>query len=174
MIMENKQLIDLARDQLNRVLGFFPRVDAKISVLLSVAIAMLALLAGKAPIKELQWNSRPALLAVLALALIALSLIFLYQASFPRLVGGHLSLLYFREIAKRQEAAFITEFCEQTEEAFLKDVLAQVWRNSEILKQKYDYIKYSFIVLLCALPPWLIALAMFASLNSDPPTQLLK
>ncbi len=33
--MENKQLTDLARDQLNRVLGFFPRVDAKISVLLS-------------------------------------------------------------------------------------------------------------------------------------------
>ena len=36
--MENKQFIDLARDQLNRVLGFFPRVDAKISVLLSVAV----------------------------------------------------------------------------------------------------------------------------------------
>lgn len=52
--MENKHLIDLARDQLNRVLGFFPRVDAKISVLLSVAIAMLALLASKAPLKELQ------------------------------------------------------------------------------------------------------------------------
>ena len=167
--MENKQLIDLARDQLNRVLGFFPRVDAKISVLLSVAIAMLALLASKAPLKELQWNSRPALVAILALALIALSLLLLYQASFPRLAGGQRSLLYFREIAKRKETAFIAEFSEQSEEAYLKDMLAQVWRNSEILKQKYDYIKYSFIVLLCALPPWLIALAMFASLSSDPP-----
>jgi hypothetical protein len=172
--MENKDLIDLARDQLNRILGFFPRVDAKISVLLSVAIAMLALLAGKAPINELQWNSRPALVAFLSLALIALSLVFLYQASFPRLAGGRRSLLYFREIAKRKESAFIAEFSEQSEEAYLKDMLAQVWRNSEILKQKYDYIKYSFIVLLCALPPWLIALAMFASLNSDPQTQLLK
>jgi hypothetical protein len=172
--MDNKVLIDLAREQLNRVLGFFPRVDAKISVLLGVDIAMLALLAGKAPLKELQWNSTPSLVAFLALALIALSLVFLYQASFPRLGGGRSSLLYFREIAKRKEGAFIDEFSEQTEEAFLKDVLAQVWRNSEILKQKYDYIKYSFIVLLCALPPWLIALAMFASLNSDPPTQLLK
>ena len=74
----------LAKDQLNTVLGFFPRRDAKISVLLSVNIAMLALLAGKAPLKELQWNSTPALVAFLALALIALSLIFLYQASFPR------------------------------------------------------------------------------------------
>lgn len=172
--MENKQLIDLARDQLNRVLGFFPRVDAKISVLLSIAIAMLAILAGKAPIKELQWNSWARLVALLALGLIALSLVFLYQASFPRLTGGRLSLLYFREIAKRKEAAFINEFCDQSEEAYLKDILDQVWRNSEILKQKYDYIKYAFIVLLCALPPWLIALAMFASLNSDPPTQLLK
>jgi hypothetical protein len=172
--MENTQFIDLARDQLNRVLGFFPRVDAKISVLLSVAIAMLALLAGKAPIKELQWNSRPALVALLALALITLSLVFLYQASFPRLAGGPLSLLYFREIARRKENAFIAEFSQQSEESYLNDLLAQVWRNSEILKQKYDYIKYSFIVLLCALPPWLIALALFASLNSDPQTPLLK
>jgi hypothetical protein len=55
--MYNKELIDLAKDQLNRALGFFPRVDAKISVLLSVDIAMLALLASKAPLRELQWNS---------------------------------------------------------------------------------------------------------------------
>jgi hypothetical protein len=172
--MDTKELIDLSRDQLNRVLGFFPRVDAKISVLLSIDIAMLAVLASKAPLKELQWNSTTALIAFLALALIALSLVFLYQASFPRLAGGRSSLLYFREIAKRREAAFIDEFSEQTEEAFLKDVLAQVWRNSEILKQKYDYIKYSFIVMICALPPWLIALAMFASLSLESQTQPLK
>jgi hypothetical protein len=83
----------------------------------------------------LQLNSTSALVALLALALIALSLVFLYQASFPRLVGGRSSLLYFREIAKRKEAAFIDEFSEQSEEAFLKDVLAQVWRNSQILKK---------------------------------------
>jgi hypothetical protein len=172
--MENKQLVDLARDQLNRVLGFFPRVDAKISVLLSVAIAMLALLAGKAPVQQLQWNSGPALVATLAFALIALNLFLLYQASFPRLAGGRLSLLYFREIAKRKETAFIAEFAEQSEETYLKDLLAQVWRNSEILKRKYDYIKYSFIVLLCSLPPWLIALALFASMTSNLQTQPLK
>jgi uncharacterized membrane protein YhhN len=72
-----QQLIDVTSDQLNRVLGFFPRVDAKISVLLSVAIAMLVLLASMAPLKELQWNSRPALIAFVALALIALSLFLL-------------------------------------------------------------------------------------------------
>lgn len=169
-----QQLIDLTRDQLNRLLCFFPRVNAKISVLLSVAIAMLALLASMAPLKELQWNSRPALIAFVALALIALSLFLLYQASFPRLAGGRRSLLYFREIAKRKETAFIADFNEQSEESYLKDLLAQVWRNSEILKQKYDYIKYSFTVLLCAFPPWLLALSMFASLNSDPQTPLLK
>jgi hypothetical protein len=172
--MENQQLIDLARDQLNRVLGFFSRVDAKISVLLSVNIAMLALLAGKAPLKDLHWNSLPALVAFLALALIALSLIFLYQASFPRLVGGKRSLLYFRGIAARNEFVFIDEFIAQSEEAYIKDMLSQVWRNSEILKQKYDHIKYSFIALICALPPWLLALAMFVSLNSEVHAPTLK
>jgi hypothetical protein len=165
--MENQQLIDLARDQLSRVLGFFPRVDAKSSVLLSVNIAMLALLAGRAPLNQLRWNSLSALVAFLALALIAISLIFLYQASFPRLVGGQDSLLYFRGIAARKESAFIDEFSAQSEQAYIKDMLSQIWRNSEILKQKYDHIKYSFITLICALPPWFIALAMFVSLNSS-------
>lgn len=172
--MENKELIDLARDQLNRVLGFFPRVDAKVSVLFSVDIAMLALLAGKAPISTLQWNLFPSLVALLALTLVALSLFFLYQASFPRLAGGHRSLLYFREIAAREEAVFVDEFREQSEDAYLKDLLRQVWRNSEILKQKYDYLKYAFISLICALLPWLVALAIFAALNSNGQTQLLK
>lgn len=172
--MDTKHLIDLSKDQLNRVLSFFPRVDAKISVLFSLDIAMLAVLANKAPLNELHWDSTPSLIALLALALIALSLALLYQASFPRLAGGHSSLLYFREIARRREAAFIDEFSAQTEEAFLKDVLGQVWRNSEILKQKYDYIKYSFIVMICALPPWLIALAMFTSLSLESQTQPFK
>jgi hypothetical protein len=171
--MENKQIIDLARDQLNRVLGFFPRVDAKISVLLSVEIAMLAILASKAPLKELRWNSLPAVVAILGLAFVALSLIFLYQASFPRLVGGQQSLLYFRGIVRRKEADFIDEFSTQSEEAYINDILSQIWRNSEILKQKYDYLKYSFIALICALPPWLIALAMFVSLSSKSQFQVL-
>lgn len=81
--------------------------------------------------------------------------------------------MYFREIAKRKEAVFIDDFSQQPEEAFLKDVLSQVWRNSEILKQKYDYIKYSFVVIICALPPWLIALAMFTSMNLESQPQLL-
>ncbi|MFY9619724.1 MAG: Pycsar system effector family protein [Pyrinomonadaceae bacterium] len=165
--METERVIDLARDQLNRVLGFFPRVDAKISVLLSVDIAMLALLASRAPIKELTWNSLPAWVAILSLALIALSLIFLYQASFPRLLGGQRSLLYFRGIVRRKESEFIDEFTQLSDEDYLRDILSQIWRNSEILKQKYDYLKYSFIALICALPPWLMALAMFVSFSSN-------
>lgn len=100
--MENKELIDLARDQLNRVLGFFPRVDAKVSVLFSVDVAMLALLAGKAPISTLQWNSFPSLVALLALALVALSLFFLYQASFPRLGWPPLTFVFSGNRSERR------------------------------------------------------------------------
>jgi hypothetical protein len=42
------------------------------------------------------------------------------------LIGGHDSLIYFREIAKRTETAFIEQFQQQSDEAYVKDMLAQV------------------------------------------------
>lgn len=129
--METDRLIELAKDQLNRVLGFFPRVDSKISVLLSVDVAMLAVLAANVPpMKSLVLLSLPVVIAFLAVILIALSLYFLYQVSFPRLKGGHCSLVYFREIASRTESNFIDEFTEQSADIYLKDILGQIWRNS--------------------------------------------
>ena len=160
--MEQGQIINASRDQLNRVLAFFPRVDAKMSVVLAVDTGMLAFLAAKIPslTSLLPWEIAVALLPV---ALICGSLWHLYKGAFPSLEGGALSLIYFREIAKRTEAKFIDEFIKQSEEEYLKDMLGQVWRNSEILKEKFDHLKYAFILLALAILPWVVALIIFSS-----------
>ena len=101
--------------------------------------------------------------ALLPVALICGSLWHLYKGAFPSLEGGALSLIYFREIAKRTEAKFIDEFIKQSEEEYLKDMLGQVWRNSEILKEKFDHLKYAFILLALAILPWVVALIIFSS-----------
>jgi hypothetical protein len=170
--MDNKQRIDLLKDQLNRLLGFFPRVDAKASVVLGVDVTMLALLATNAPpVKQLEGYM---IFAVIAVLLIGGSLWHLYLQSFPRLEGGQQSLIYFQAIADRTEIKYAEEMAAMTEEAYIKDLQSQIWRNSEILKAKYTQLKYSFIFLAWAIVPWLISLTMFAIKNTEAKTLLMK
>jgi hypothetical protein len=158
--MTNQQRLDLAKDQLNRTLGFFPRLDAKHSVVLAVDTGMLAFLFTRMP----DWHVITgwfAVAPVIAVVLLALSIWCLYRGSEPALTGGHESVLYFREIAKRTESQYIDAVREISEEGYLKDLLAQVWRNSEILTAKFTHLKNALNLLALAILPWLIALAAF-------------
>ena len=164
--MDNHQLADISRDQLNRVLGFFSRVDTVSSIVLGIDIGMLAILATNAPpTRAFSWYTLTA--AVVPVLLLAKSLLHIYQGSFPRLAGGWISLIYFREIAVRKEDEFIREFTTQSEDAHIKDLLSQVWRNSEILTEKFNHLKSAFVWLGWALIPWLICLYLFASEHTE-------
>ncbi len=151
-----------ARDQLNLVLGFFPRVDAKASVLLAINTGMLAVLSSKVP----PWRTMqlwPVIAGSTCLLLIGGSCWFLYKVAFPSLSGGHQSLVYFREIATRTESKFIEEFMAEEETARLRDLLGQVWRNSEILKMKFDALRCAFVLMAVAIAPWVMAVSFFSA-----------
>lgn len=158
--MDQQHLQNVAGSQLDRVLGFFQRVDAKSAVVLAVDTGMLAFLASKLPpLETLRWWE--IVIPGLAVALLGLSLWQVYKETFPTLSGGNRSLIYFREIAARTEAKFIEEFREQSEQNYVNDLLGQIWRNSEILREKFDHLKTACIFLALAIPPWIVALALF-------------
>jgi hypothetical protein len=142
-----------ARDQLTLILSFFPRVDAKASALLAINTGMLAFLASNSP-PLLTMSVFAYILAGITVAMIGGSLWFLYRVAFPALDGGHQSLIYFRETAKRTEANFIDEFVTQEDGSRVKDLLGQVWRNSCILTSKFDSLKWAFILMALAILPW--------------------
>jgi len=151
-----------ARDQLGLVLGFFPRVDAKASVVLAIDTGMLAVLSSK--VSPLGTMPAVAIVAAsLCLLMLAGSFWFLYKVAFPALAGGHQSLVYFREIAKRTEAKFIEEFIAQDETARSRDLLGQVWRNSEILKMKFDALRWAFVLMALGIAPWVVSVSLFAA-----------
>ena len=104
--MKDENLAGASKDQLNLVLGFFSRVDSKASVVLAVDTGMVGYLATHLPAPRTlaAWELIPPGLAFL---LSALSYWHLYKGAFPTLEGGNLSLIYFREIAKRTESKFI-------------------------------------------------------------------
>lgn len=160
--MDQKELLENARGQLDRVLDFFPRVDAKFSVVLAVNTGMLAFLVGHVPPPQvLNWWEIA--IPIATVFLLGISFWFLYKGAFPNLRGGSSSLVYFREIAGRTEAKYIEEFAKQSTSDHAKDLLGQAWRNSEILKEKFNCLKLAFIFLALAIPPWVVALVIFSA-----------
>jgi Pycsar effector protein len=160
--MKPQPLSSAAKDQLNLVLSFFSRADAKASVVLAIDTAMAGYLAGRTPpLQTMPSWELP--IPILTFALIGASIYKLYKGAFPNLTGGNLSLVYFREIAKRTEANFIEEFLAQDETAYAKDLLGQAWRNSQILTEKFNHLKWAFILMALAVVPWAASLAILAT-----------
>lgn len=147
--------------QLSRILGFFPRVETRIATVFAIDMALLvvsALNLGPGDLK-LWYVTVPAVFTLLA---VLLSSLFLYQANFPKVEGGEGSLTYFAAIRKRTEANYIREYLACDEEQYRLDLLGQVWRNSEILCDKYVKVKHATITTAVALVPFIIFVAATA------------
>jgi len=166
MTNETEHLKD-AREQLNLVLSFFPRVEAKLSTVLAVDTAMVATLAASVPPAHSisPWSAGT---AMIAMTLLASSFLFLYLGAFPNLRGGYSSVIFFRDIAARNEGQYLQDYQSKTPESLKSDVLSQAWRNAEILTVKYRRLKAAFVTMACAIVPWGIALALFALERSNP------
>lgn len=163
--MQDLKTVD---DQLTRVLGFFPRVDAKAGGLFAInsAMATIAVLNLRISDLGLWFVGIPATLTVLALLA---SYYFLYRCNFPELAGGERSLIYFVEIQKRTEPVFIEEYEAAADQAYRRDLLGQIWRNSVILCSKYKAVAASLKWTLAALPPFIALLAANSYLHAAMP-----
>jgi hypothetical protein len=154
--------LDFARNHLLIILGFFPRVESKIGLLVGLEVAMAGYLAARLPQQHL-WLTM-SVWTILGLFVTAgslvLSFVCLYRAMFPTLDSGHRSLIYFREIGCRTEPKFLAEYEKANDETLLVDMHRQIWRNSEILMQKFDRLKIAFICFAIAIPAWLSTLAL--------------
>jgi hypothetical protein len=149
--------LDIATKQLDRILSFFARVEAKASFVFAANSTILALVALNFRLEDFsKWQvTIPAVITVIG---ISLSIIFVYRCSFPNLAGGHDSLIYFTQIAKRREADYVDQFLQVDQKHFIKDILGQVWRNSEILTEKFRAIKVAFILTALSLFPFFLFL----------------
>ena len=148
----------VASEQLNRVLGFFPRVDGKASGLFAINSTMLGVLAARFDPTDLaEWYT--SLSAALTVAALIYSFAQLYLCAYPQLKGGGGSYVYFQSIAARTESNFVDDFVKLDEKEWLRDLTAQIWRNSEILSAKYAALKHAFITTLIALIPWALAIS---------------
>lgn len=156
--------VSAAWQQLNLVLGFFSRIDTKLSVVLGINLGMLALLATRMPtLKELT----PFAAATGIAFLIALCFSFrhLWVGSFPHLEGGTNSLVYFRSIAQMRESDFRNAYGSLSSDQLAEDLLNQCWRNSKILTCKFHSLRQSYIATLLAVAPWMTLIIILTNLE---------
>lgn len=166
--MTDKDQLALVERQLDRILNFFPRVDGKATGLFAVASAELAVLLLNLQFGDFErWYVA---IPVFACALLlSLTFFWLYRCSYPHLEGGKGSLIYFQEIATRTEGDYRRELREAEIDRLIDDLVGQIWRNSEILKLKFGYLKKASISLVWSLLPFGIAIAANALIHSQIP-----
>lgn len=165
MVPQNHK--DFAISQFDRLQGFYPRVEGKASFLFAVNIGMAAILAANLPIKK--FLTHDAIPAWVSLGLLAISTYRLFGAFFPHLKGARdAGLIYFGDIADMTSEEYIQCMKNYTDAEIERDALCQVWRNSEILKKKYDRVKFAFQSTGLALIPWLFFLSVIASSGTAP------
>lgn len=157
--MDSEQRQKLAESQLDRILGFFPRVDAKNSVVLAINTGMLSLLVAN--ISNTLIHSCVVYFSIIPVLLIGVSMYHLYKGAFPKLKGNSDSLIYFRSIGSLSESEYAKRITDISQDEYVKDLLGQISRNSEILKEKYNHLEQAFKFMAFALVPWLIVFAIF-------------
>ena len=147
--------------ELDRLMGFFPRVEGKASFVLALNIAMLGLLALNYPMRHI--GSPRGAFGIVAAFYIFLSVSQLYVVFFPHLKPGDKpSLIYFQDVAAMGWRRYHQAVSVLTEAELLEDLTCQIWRNAEILKIKYDRTRSAFLFTLIALPFWIFMLLALA------------
>lgn len=151
--------VSAAWQQLHLVLGFFTRLDTKLSVVLGINLGLLAMLATRIPKVE----AVTPLIAVLGVAFFAsltTSFWHVWWGYFPDLRGGTGSLIYFRAISKMSESEFRKACAARSLDDLEGDILDQCWRNSKILDAKFDALRYAYLATLITLGPWMALIAV--------------
>ena len=162
--MKSNLILETVNAQFDRIHSQFGRIDFRASVILSIDLGMLTLLALNYPFQsEFTYAS---LVGSIPLILVFVSLIQLYRSQYPDFEGGSQSLFYFKEIAAKTEVNFTNEFVALTEEQATKEILCQIWRNSSILNAKFKYLKSSIFWMAVSIIFWLISLIIYVRLSA--------
>lgn len=151
--------VSAAWQQLHLVLGFFPRVDTKLSVVLGINLGLLAMLATRIPRAE-AITPLIAALGVAFFASLTISFWHVWWGYFPDLRGGTGSLIYFRAISKKSESEFRKACARRSIDDLEGDILDQCWRNSKILDAKFASLRYAYLAALITLGPWMALIAV--------------
>lgn len=149
--------IGLAERNLDRLLTWISRVDAKAGFAFVVLTALATSLATRLPTFDMM-SGLVASTALAAFTLFGASLWCLVVVALPRTRANGESLFFFGTIASKSIDQYRAGFQDLTTKQAVQDLLEQAHRNAEILSTKFRYLQLSYRYLYAAFPFWLIAI----------------
>lgn len=155
--------LPFALGQLDRLMGFFPRVDGKATYLFTLNLALLGLTAVNFPYNGPE--TAMALAAGLTVLLNVFSVISLYRAFFPDTRGATIakSMLFFGAIAAEPWEDYRKRIKSLDPADLLDDVACQIHRNAEILSAKYGCVQHATAITAFAAVAFIAFLALAAA-----------
>lgn len=140
-------------NQLDRIIGFYSRIDTKASVIFAINVSMTGYLISRTSYLLLQLPSLW-IFAVSYVLCLAISLISLYLSTKPNTTAPEESLLFFCHISLCDRTVFKERLSQLTELQLIDDLNNQIWANSDILAKKFKHIDTSYIMTLLSAIPW--------------------
>lgn len=158
--------VALVSEQLDRTLSFVPRAEGKASFVFASALGMLAFLVSNLPaLPTINW---PASICLVPIGSLGVCLWKCYCSIRPSLSGGTASLIYFGEIGSMSEARYTASLSSLSDAQFAEECSRQIWRNSKIVKAKFEAVDRAFWWLAFSTTPWVISLAVLGMLFPSP------
>ena len=152
---------------LQRNLGWVAAAEAKIGPLLAISTGMLGVIAARVP-RFNEWHPLGAILVVTASGLLLGSVLCLGFVLLPRIDGPRGSLVFFEGIASRERDEYVESLLARPTMDVIRDLARQCHRNAEIARTKHKYVRTAALLMLVALLPWLLAIAVLYSSPQRP------
>ena len=138
-----------------RTLGWIASAEIKVGAITAIDLAMLTAL-GAFFSAEPSKNPWAIFFGASAAGGLFIALFCTAMVLSPRLKDGPKeSLIFFGAIASIPRADYVMKLETVSEQDILKDVAAQIHRNSEIAQKKHDYVKKCLLWSLFSVIPWI-------------------
>jgi hypothetical protein len=153
------ETIQRAERNLQRMLEWIGRHDARSAGTLGVTLAMMGALSASLPPLS-RWPAHLLPVVLLTSAGSAFVLFHLLRSQFPRIHAHRPSICFFGTISRMEHDDYRRRFSTLDDEGYLNDLLSQCHVNASILTVKFTCLKRALIALLFTALPWALAIGM--------------
>ncbi len=159
--MDNPIRIETLEKVLDRQIAWIESANTRTATAITLATAMLGVLAALSPAKGLPWTWLQCLFVGLSVLSLLLCLLMCVLAVFPRTKGPEDSMIFFGPIARRDRKDFIAAAKTLTAEEYSLDLAAQVHINAQIAKTKFRWVHWAMRAFFVSILPWVVAVYFF-------------
>jgi hypothetical protein len=158
--MTEPERLKYAQWILERNLAWASAAEVKVGVIVAIDTGMLGSLAGAfGGLYPYQRTPCIYSFAIAATVLLGIAIACAAGAVLPRVEGPASSFIFFGKIVKDPAPDYADKVRSASDRHVLDDCLAQIYRNAEIVCQKFIWVRRAMACSFAGVVPWVVAVA---------------